>query len=76
MDSACRQPGMEQGANVALKVSGGLARAETGAGSWPAEQVNASRQPELSPEELARLSAQGSVDRPDLMWIAQVAIAR
>jgi RNA polymerase sigma-70 factor (ECF subfamily) len=61
MDSACRQPGMEQGATVALKVSGGLGRAETAAGSWPAGQANASNQPELSPEELARLSAQGSV---------------
>ena len=61
MTSACRQPGKEQGATVALKVSGGPARAETAADSWPAEHVNASRQPELSPEELARLSAQGSV---------------
>ncbi|MGA2541312.1 MAG: sigma-70 family RNA polymerase sigma factor [Verrucomicrobiota bacterium] len=61
MVSACRQPGMDQGAIPALKISGGLARAETAAGAWPAEHVNASNQPELSPEELARLSAQGSV---------------
>lgn len=61
MVSACRQPGMDQGATLGLKISGGLARAETAAGSWPAEHVNASNQPEVSPEELARLSAQGSV---------------
>ena len=61
MVSACRQPGMDQSATPALRISGGLARAETGAGSWPAEHVNDSDQPELSPEELARLSAQGSV---------------
>lgn len=61
MVSACRQSGMDQGATLALKLSGGQARAETAAGSWPAEHVNDSDQPELSPEELARLSAQGSV---------------
>jgi len=60
MVSACRQPGMDQDATLALKISGGLARAETAAGSCPAEHVNAFNQSEPSPEELARLSAQGS----------------
>ena len=61
MVSARRQPGMEQGATPALKIWGGLAGAETGAGLWPAEHVKDSDQPEVSAEELARLSAQGSV---------------
>jgi RNA polymerase sigma-70 factor (ECF subfamily) len=60
MVSVCRQPGMEEGAIPALRISGGLARAETVAGSCPAGRMNASNQPEPSPEELARLSAQGS----------------
>ncbi|MGA2557741.1 MAG: sigma-70 family RNA polymerase sigma factor [Verrucomicrobiota bacterium] len=61
MVSACRQPGMDQGATPAQRISGGLARAETATGSCPAEHVNASKQTEPSPEELARQSAQGSV---------------
>jgi RNA polymerase sigma-70 factor (ECF subfamily) len=59
--SARRQPEMDQGATLPPRTSGGLARAQTAAGSWPAEPVNDSEQPELSSEELARRSAQGSV---------------
>jgi RNA polymerase sigma-70 factor (ECF subfamily) len=61
MVSARRQPGMDQGAALAPRLSGGLARAQTMAGSSPAQPVNDSNQPELSAEELARRSAQGSV---------------
>ncbi len=61
MVSARRQPGMDQSATLALKISGGLARAGPAAGSWPAQPENDSDQPETSPEELARLSARGSV---------------
>ncbi len=60
MVSACRQPGMDQDATLARGISGGQAQAETAAGSCPAEYVNAFNQSEPSPEELARLSAQGS----------------
>jgi RNA polymerase sigma-70 factor (ECF subfamily) len=62
MVSARRQPGMEKGATLALEISGGLARAETAAASWPAGRMNEFDQLERKPEELARLSAQGSVD--------------
>lgn len=61
MVSACRQPGMDNSATPALRISGRLARAETSSASSPPKDVNESGQTESSPEELARLSAQGSV---------------
>jgi RNA polymerase sigma-70 factor (ECF subfamily) len=61
MLSARRQPGLDQGAALALNLSGGLARAETASVARPVEPVNDLDPSELSPEELARLSAQGSL---------------
>ena len=61
MVSACRQPGFEKGAILALDISGGLAHVETRETPSSPHEVNDSDKPEPSPEELARLSAQGSV---------------
>jgi len=55
---AQRQPGKERDANLARENRGGLARAER---EWTTPAVNDSVPPEVSPEELARLSAEGSV---------------
>jgi len=61
MVSARRQPGVDKGAARAPRISGGQARALSAAASWPAQPVNDSNQLELSSEELARRSAQGSL---------------
>ena len=62
MISACRQPGLEKGAALVLNISGRLARTETASLSSAAQRVNESDPTEHSAEDLARLSAQGSVD--------------
>jgi RNA polymerase sigma-70 factor (ECF subfamily) len=54
---AQRQPGLEQDEKPARESRGWLAGAEK---RWPAHKVNESVPPEVTPEELARLSAQGS----------------
>jgi RNA polymerase sigma-70 factor (ECF subfamily) len=62
MVTAHRQPGLEKGATQALSFSGGLAGAQKTSTSRPVQPVNDPAQCDQSPEELARLAAQGGLD--------------
>jgi RNA polymerase sigma-70 factor, ECF subfamily len=61
MISACGQPGLGKGATLMLNNSGRLARGESAPRPSAADHVNHSEPSAHSAEELARLSAQGSV---------------
>jgi len=62
MLSACRQPGLEEGAALALNCAGGQGSAPSATSSAKALHLKHLVSPEPSVEELARLSAAGSLD--------------